>query len=149
MKPIQYLRDTIKMVSHIESSFIELGMRLLKISDEKLYLGEYDTFNDFLLEANIKPAVASKLISVNKTFLVEGKVSPEKMASIGYSKLYEAIPFVETEGVTMALAKAQTLSRNEIVEEKRQIKSGEHVHMADGPDRWGVCTCGKFVKIDG
>lgn len=147
MKPTEYLRETIDLVKSIETRFLELGARLYKIKEEKLYVGTYDNFQEFLSTANITFGHASKLMAVHRHYVVENQIEPQKLAQVGASNLYEAIPFIESDGVKMAVAKAQTLSRSEILEEKRQNKHGEHIHEPKDNRRFAICGCGKFVEV--
>ena len=147
MKPTEFLRDTVDLVKSIETRYLELAQRLYRIKEEKLYLGTYETFQEFLTTANITFGHASKLMAVHKNYVIEHKVEPQKLAQVGATNLYEAIPFIGTDGVEMAVAKATTLSRSEIVEEKRQSKHGEHTHTAKDSKRFAVCECGKMFEV--
>ncbi len=146
LNPANYLRDTIDLTKQIETRFIELAARLYRIKEERLYEGSYEYFNDFLEVAKINPAQASKLISIHRVFIEEGNQTKERLAQIGYSNLYTAIPLVETQGVEMAVVKAETLSRSELTDEIKEKTYGVHEHQI-GEDRWGVCSCGKFIKV--
>lgn len=143
-----YLRDTVDLVRQIETRFIELGSRLYRIRDKGLWKSTYETYQDFLDAAKIGHSHASILESIHRKYVVEGNVPENNLAGIGYSNLYTAIPLIEREGVWSAVAKADTLSRNEIKDEVRDMEHGEHEHVLKA-DRWGVCkSCGKFVKIN-
>jgi len=143
----QFVRSTIELVKSIETRFLELGARLYRIREERLWEGSYDTFNDFLEEINLSKGNASILASVHENYVLSGHVEVENLAGIPYSRLYEAIPLIEKEGVTSAVVKATTLTRSEIKEEVQEKKLGtEHTHEI-GEDRWGMCSCGKWIKI--
>jgi len=143
----QFVRSTIELVKAIETRFLELGARLYKIREERLWEGSYDTFNDFLEEINLSKGNASILSSVHENYVLDGHVEIENLAGIPYSRLYEAIPLIEKEGVTSALVKATTLTRAEIKDEVREQKLGEEHQHQVGEDRFGVCSCGKWIKI--
>lgn len=146
MKPTEYIRDTIDLVKSIETRFLELGARLYRIREEKLYIGTYDSFQEFLDAAHINPGHASILAKIHKYYVVDGKQPQEQLAGIGYSNLYEAIPLIEKDGIERTIVKAQTLTRSEIKDEVRDEKHGEHEHVL-GAERWGMCThCGKFIR---
>lgn len=147
IKPNEFVRETIELVKSIETRFLELGARLYKIREEKLWEGTYYSFNHFLADLQLTPGNASILASVHKNYVIEGGIEPAQLAGIPYSNLYEAIPLIEKEGVTSAAVKAETLTRAEIKEEVQEKKLGtEHTHEI-GEERWGVCSCGKFIKI--
>lgn len=145
-KPSDFLRDTIDLVRSIETRFLELGSRLFKIREEKLWGDTYDSYQEFLDAAHINPGHASILASIHKHYVIDGGVNKDTLAGIGYSNLYEAIPLIEKEGIKKAVAKAETLTRSEIKDEVRDQKHGDHRHIL-GSDRWGVCEkCGKFIR---
>lgn len=146
--PNEYVRETIDLVKSIENRFFELGARLHKIKEEKLWLGTYDSFHQFLDAAQINPGLASILASVYRNYVINNKIDPQSLRGIGYSNLYEAIPLIEQKGAAYAVSTAATLTRNEIKEAVRDKKYGEHNHEL-GPERWAKCTkCGKFVRVD-
>lgn len=142
-----FCRDTIELVKSIETRFLELGARLYKISEEKLWEGGYDSFNDFLQNANVNKGTASKLVNIYRSYVIDGGVTVEQLAGVPYTNLYQAIPLIGKEGAEHAAALAETLTKEEIKEELREQKFGVHQHAAVGDERWGVCTCGKFVKL--
>jgi len=147
IKPNEFVRETVELVKSIETRFLELGARLYKIREERLWEGSYYSFNEFLCDLKLTPGNASILASVHKNYILDGGMEVENLAGISYSNLYEAIPLIEKEGVTSAAVKAETLTRAEIKEEVQEKKLGtEHTHEI-GEERWGVCSCGKFIKI--
>lgn len=146
MQNTEFIRQTVELVKSIETRFLELGARLYKIREEKLYIGSYDNFNDFLQEIKLTPGNASILASVHKNYVLEGGIAIESLAGVSYSNLYESIPLIEKEGVQMAATKAATLTRAEIKDEVRDQKLGVHTHEL-GDRRFGVCSCGKFIEI--
>lgn len=144
-----YVRQTIDLVKQIETRFLELGSRLYRIREERLWEETYESYQDFLDAAHINPGHASILCSIHKHYVVEGKKKTETLAGIGYSNLYEAIPLIERDGVDKAVVVAGTLTRAEIKDEVREQKHGVHRHKL-GTERWAKCdTCGKFIRVDG
>ena len=147
LQPNDFCRDTIELVKAIETRFLELGARLYKIAEEKLWEGQYESFNDFLQNASINKGTASKLVSIHRSYVVEGGVKVEQLAGVPYTNLYQAIPMIEKEGAARVATLAETLTKEEIKEELREQKFGLHEHAVVGDERWGVCTCGKFVRV--
>ncbi|MDQ5927632.1 MAG: hypothetical protein QG633_70 [Patescibacteria group bacterium] len=123
MNSSEYLRETIDVVRQIETRFLELGARLYSIKEKQLWRETYDSFPEFLKAAKISEGMASILSSIHKNYIVEGNVDAKRLEGAGYSNLYESIPFIETEGIESAVIKAQTLSRSEIIKEKREVVS--------------------------
>lgn len=135
-------------MKQIETRFLELGARLYRIREEKLYIGTYDSFQEFLDAAHINPGHASILAKIHKFYVVDGGQKQEQLAGIGYSNLYEAIPLIEKDGVAKAVVKAETLTRAEIKDEVREERHGVHEHVPKDDVRFAVCECGKFIRVD-
>jgi len=147
MRPTDYVRETIDLVKQIETRFLELGSRLYRIREEKLWADSYDSFQEFLDVAHINPGHASILASIHKHYVIDGGKKQEALAGIGYSNLYEAIPLIEKDGIDVAVVKAETLTRAEIKDEVRDKEHGVHEHKL-GDERWGKCeVCGKFERV--
>lgn len=148
MNKTEYVRETIDLVKQIETRFLELGARLYRIREEKLYLDTYETFQEFLDAAHINPGHASILAKIHKFYVVDGGRDQVQLAGIGYSNLYEAIPLIEKDGIEKTVIKAQTLTRSEIKDEVREEKHGVHVCEV-GEERWGICQhCNKFIRVN-
>jgi len=147
MTPTEYVRETIDLVKQIETRFLELGARLYRIREEKLYLDTYSSFQEFLDAAHIKAGNASMLAKIHRVYVVEGGKSQQELAKIGYSNLYEAIPLIEKDGVDNTVIKAQTLTRSEIIDEVKEQKHGVHEHVPKDDIRYAVCECGKFIRV--
>lgn len=147
-KPVDYVRETIDLVKSIETRFLELGSRLYKIKEENLWEGTYDSYYEFLDAAHVNPSMASMLVKVHQYYVVEGKQTPERLKNIGYSNLYQSIPLIERDGIETTIVKAETLTRSEIIDEVKEQKHGEHVHTPKDDQRFAVCACGKFIRVD-
>lgn len=127
--PIDFCNETIKLKKGIESGFIALGERLDRIKNEKLWQGEWDSWYEFLLEMNLSEATASKLINVYNTFVVSFKIPAEKLAKAGWSGLYEIIPICDSRQKAVEMVeKVSLLKRDDMREELRVAKIGEHEH---------------------
>ncbi len=147
MKPVEYVRETIDLAKQIETRFLELGARLYHIREKMLWRGTYETYSEFLDSAHINSTMASMLYTIHKTYIVEGGKKPAELAGIGYSNLYKAIPLIEERGIDKTVVAAHTLSRDEIEDEVREKKHGNHRHIIT-TERWGACeVCGKFVRV--
>lgn len=146
MSPTNFVRETIDLIRSIETRFLELGSRLYKIREERLWEGTYDSYPEFLEAAHITQGHASMLASIHKHYIVDGGMETKQLAGVPYSNLYEAIPLIEKEGIGSAAAKAETLTRAEIKDEVREVKHGVHEHLPKNEDRFAVCECGKFFK---
>jgi hypothetical protein len=148
-KTADYVRQTVDLVHQIETRFLELGARLYTIRTKELWRELHESYPEFLLSIGVTQSMASILYSIHKHYIVDGGKSPKTLEGIGYSNLYEAIPLIESDGIDAAVVKASTLTRDEIKDEVREEKHGEHRHVV-GKERWGSCEkCGKLVRVDG
>lgn len=129
MTSANYLRETIDLVKQIETRFLELGSRLYKIQKDGLWEGEYDSFMEFVDATGVTRTAASKLTTIHKTYIVEHGVSVRKLAEVGYSKLYDAIPLLGKGNVESVVMKAKLLSQSELHEEVREERHGECKHL--------------------
>jgi len=144
----EYLKETLTLKKRLESSFLELGRRLMKIRDEQLWNGSYDTFVEFLHEARLSEGTASKLIAVHQTFVLDYKMKSDNLAVIGWSTLYNISKGVDNKKEAEEfVGKALLLRRTDIDEELREKRTGCKEHQ------WGekiilrkCIKCSKIIK---
>ena len=130
MNPANFLRETVDLVTQIETRFIELGMRLSKIRSQEMWKsGGYANFGEYLDAAKMSKGNASMLISVYEHYLLPGKLQPEQLIGAPYSSLYEAIPLLKEEDAETVVAKVKMLTRSEIKDEVREEKHGDCKHV--------------------
>jgi len=146
MNPSEYLRQTAELITSIQTRFLELGARLFKIREEKLWEGSFDSYVDFLDSARISESQASIFANIHKHYVLDGGIDMQRLAQIGYSNLHKAIPLIEREGVEVAVVKAQTLTREEIKDEVREAEHGVHEHTPKDDKRFAFCQCGKLFQ---
>lgn len=85
-----YCLEVVELKKNIELAFLVLGEKLMKIRDEEMYTGSWESFNDYLDEIKISPSVASRLISVYSTMVLEYSLEPQLIANAGgWSNAYE------------------------------------------------------------
>lgn len=84
--------SVIEFKKNIELMFLELGKALMEIRDGFLYEGSWDTFEEYLDEIKISPSVASRLITVYRTMVLDYQLEPTLIANAGgWSNAYEII----------------------------------------------------------
>lgn len=128
MSNANYLRETIDLVKQIETRFLELGARLYKVHQEKLWSGEYDSFMEFVDAAGLARPFATQLWTIHRIYVVENKVAPAQLIKAGYAKLWDAIPLLESSNAKTVVTKAVSLTKSELREEVREEKHGECKH---------------------
>lgn len=118
--PRTYLKETMALRHTIEGAFLDLGHRLHRIREEQLYKDEYQNFDEFLLEAKISKATASKLIIVYQTFVLEYNIPVKRLAGVGYSSLYTIARHATTKDKAEELVERATeLTRDDLQESMR------------------------------
>lgn len=119
------LDQTKEAFANVRSSVVFAMQRLYEVHERKLYETVADSWGAYVeSELGISQSFASKLLSVNKHYLLGG-VSPEKLESIDYECLYLA---AKTEGsLEEQVEKARTLTRRELKEERNEETEHEHL----------------------
>lgn len=143
----RYIKETIILRNDIEGSFLELGKRLFHIHNEKMWRGQYESYEEFLEEIKLKPSVASRLETVYTVYIVEHKVPMQKLVSVGYSNLYTAIPLLGSGSAVDVVERAGSLTRKDLEQELRDAKHGECAHDGEYEVFHRCKKCGRFNKI--
>lgn len=143
----KYVRDTLKLRDTIESAFIALGERFYRIREEALWQGIYESYAEFLTDMRVSEATASKLMQVYRTYIVEHKIAPVKLAKIGWSNLYIAIPLLQKNSIESVIEKAASLRRADIEDEVRDEANPNCQHDWEEV-KLRVCnTCGRRERV--
>ena len=141
----KYLSETVELKSTIEQSFLVLAERLYKIRSERLWDGEYDTFDEFLLELDLSAATCSKLCLIYKHWVLKAGVKVEALGKCAWSSLYEAIPLLEKRNPNELAEELKLLTRSDTIEKIREFKHSDCKHK--NVYTLIVCKdCGKRVK---
>lgn len=122
------LQEAKTAFADIRGSIVIAMQKLHEVHESKAWEEQYSSFSEFVEEGlQISQGFASKLLSVHKHYLVEGGYSPENIAGIDYEKLYLA----QKSGgkIDEQLAKAKTLSRSELRQERAETNDHEHEYI--------------------
>lgn len=119
------LENTKKAFESVRSSVVVAMQYLYQVKEEEAWTEVSGSFSEYVeAELGISQGFASKLLSVNQHYLIEGGYSPENIEGFDYEKLYLA---AKTEGTyEEQLAKAKTLTRRELKEERNEKEPHEH-----------------------
>lgn len=101
------------------------NLHLLKESGE--WQERFDTWGEFVESPEglgISQGFASKLLTVHRTYLLEGGMDENAIAGIDYERLYAARSLPGTPEEKVAMAK--TLTRRELKETKNEAEGHEH-----------------------
>jgi len=111
------LKETKEAFSIVRGSVVMAMQKLHAVHESDAWQGVCSSWSEYVeSELGISQSFASKLLAVNKHYLVEGGYAPENIAGIDYESLYlaKSIPGTVEEQISMA----STLSRKELKETK-------------------------------
>ncbi len=150
---LNYCDETIVLKKQIEVTFLSLGERLLNIRDNRMFMPQWETFDLFLMDADISSGTASKLINIYQKFHVRfGFSVPELVGAGGWSKLAPLLPVCSTreEAEVWILDKLPVLSRQDAEKEMKEAKTGILMAECNHQDSFiiKVCrTCGDKERV--
>lgn len=119
--------ETIEFNNRIEGDILALAERYYRISQMRLFLPYWETFEDYCDELkNMSYASVMKLIDIHATFVVSYKFSPARIAKAGgWTKIAEVLPVIKNKkDAEVWLDKAETLSRAHLRAEVNEKKTG-------------------------
>lgn len=140
---LAFCNETTKLKQNIETAFLTLGERLMKIRDNKLYLGQWETFELYLMDAKISPATASKLINIYHRFFIEWQFPAEKLVEAGgWSVVATLLPVcTNKEQATEWMDKATILSRQDLEKDIKEAKTGIDMSVCAHEDSYVIKVC--------
>jgi hypothetical protein len=123
---LDFCQHTIALKENIERTFIELGRRLFKIREERLYEPFYDSFNVYCDELKLSQSTISKLVNIYKKFILEyGFTAKQLMKAGGWGVMAEALPVIKSKADARDfLEKAETLTLRDMRKEVLEKKTG-------------------------
>lgn len=130
----------------LEQNYLALAVTLAEIDATESWKEEYDSFADFYTKDLCREAsTVSRLLTAGKWLKDNGGLPA---GNVSYKKLTAAIKAFPDKEPEYIISAAQTLTYQEIAEEKTEQKFGtDHQHKIVGEKRWGACECGKHVLV--
>lgn len=122
------LLKTKEAFAGVRSSIVEAMECLYQVKEQSAWESVADTFGEYVeQELGISQSFASKLLTVNRIYVIEGGVSQDKLKNIDYECLYLA---GKTEGtVHEKIEKARLLTRQELKLERNDAEATSHTHV--------------------
>lgn len=119
------LEQTREAFANVRSSVVVAMQKLAFVKEQGLWEVIAPSWGEYVeTDLGISQSFASKLVSVNNHYLVEGGFSPEKLEGIDYECLYLA---AKTDGTPEEqLSKAKVLTRRELKESRNDDEPHEH-----------------------
>lgn len=129
----RFCLETMDFKQRIEIDFLQLGERLYRIREGRIYEPFWSDFDEFLMEMKISDSTASRLIGIWHKFVFQFKIATSQIAKAGgWSVVAEIMPACEDKRLAVHwLAKAQNLSVTDLRRELRESKSGIDMRDCD------------------
>lgn len=150
---LAFCENVITREKGIGTDILAIAGDLMLIRDNRLYEGQWETFNEYLAEfRNIAESTASRLITIYEVFVLKYKIPPKKLAEArGWTLLYSVVGNVNSKAQAVEwLEKATELSRNdlkkEITEEHTGVQQKDCKHE-ESFFIWGCPTCGIRERV--
>ena len=121
-----FCEKTIALKENLELSYLELAKHLHLIELNRMYLPNFDTWEDFLIEVKISRATASKLLNIWRRLVIEYKITPETLAKAGgWSVVAEVLPYATSRTASEDwLCKARNNTRSDLRKFLKEAKTG-------------------------
>lgn len=148
--PHNFLQETLNLKRSLERDFLELGARLKRIRDDRLYEGVYDNFKEFLEEAKLTESFASRLITIHSRFIEGFHMKHEELSDVGWSSLYQIASYTQDEDEAKELVgMARQIRRVDLEDEIRERRTQCQSHEFSGETiiLKKCIKCGKTVRV--
>lgn len=144
---LDFCEETITKKQALEVGWIDLCGRLKEIRDNGMWKGRWDSFEDFLHDPQmgLDKGTASKMITIHERFVIEYKMSPERIANAGgWSKVAEILPAVkDKKSAEEWLSNAASLSKSDLRKEVKENQTGIKMSDCEHKDFYLVKICRK------
>lgn len=140
---LDFCRETIALKSNLERTYLELGRRLFKIREQRLFEPYYDSFNEYCMELKLSHSTVNKLVNIYKKFILEFGFSPMRlMRAGGWTVVAETLPVVRTKAdADEFLEKAERLSLADMRRELKEKKLGIDQRKCEHKDIYDLRIC--------
>lgn len=122
---VQLLQETKQAFANVRGSIVVAMQRLYQVKQEEVWRQVADNWGEYVeSELGISQGFASKLLSINNHYILEGGIEPDFLSGIDYEKLNMArtLPGSPEEQVE----KARVLTRSELKLERNDAEPVPH-----------------------
>lgn len=147
----EIITDVLDLASHCfknaRGNLMQGAKYLHQISNEKLWEGQYSSFNEFLeQDCQISPGYASKLIKVYEYYVIQSGVSPRKLEAVDVEKSYMAINL--NGQPEHKLLKAAEWNRQELKDALAEGPNGEECSHKVLIIKHQCKACSRFIDVN-
>jgi hypothetical protein len=124
------LDETINIFRGLRRDMVKAMVNLHAIKESGEWSERFDTWGEFVESSEglgFNQSSVSKLLSVNRAYLIDGGLDENDLVGVDYEKLYAARDLPGTPEQRLSMAK--TLNRKELKETKNEAEG--HVHSGD------------------
>lgn len=124
---LSFCNKIIALEQEIGSSLLHIARDLKIIRDNRLYEGQWSSFDEYISEfRNLAPSTASRIITVYEVFVEKYKIPIKKLAAArGWTHLYAVAGGLKNKEDAVAwLEKATELTRSDLQKEVTESKTG-------------------------
>lgn len=138
-----FCKKVLEMESDARMLYIKMGEMLYNIRNERLYEPAWSSWDEYCMEfKDFSKGSISKVISVYEVFVLKFGINPEKLAEVGWTKLYSLIPMITSKtGALEWIKKANLLTRSDIDKELVEAKTGVEMRKCKHPDAFLIRIC--------
>lgn len=143
-KSVAYCTETIERKVQLEVAFLDFGARLMRIRDEKLYAGQWESFEEFCQELKgTSLTSASRLINIYRVFVQEYAIPEAKIAAAGgWTMLAEALPLIKTKSEALHwLHEATHTHRTDLRRTIKEAKTGKSMAKCKHKNTYTLRCC--------
>lgn len=147
-------QEALELRDSIEVAFLKLGELLYNIKENRLYEGQWESFDEYCMEfRGMSKSTVSKLIAIYEKFVIQFGFSSTKLQKVGgWAVLAEALPVVTTKKEAQDwIDRASVLTLVDMRKSVRETKNGIPVGECKHKDTYTirVCrTCGERERVD-
>lgn len=147
-KAHKFCNDALELKHDVEARFVLLGQLLYEIKINLYFESGWESWGEFLMDMRLSESMATKLMKVYTTFVLDYKITPMKLAEAGgWTVVYDLVPLATTKEKAIEwIARAADMTRSDIRKEAQEAK-GEKVDE-DCEHEWAKCCVKCRMKYD-
>lgn len=149
---LKYCNDTIEIKEDIETSYIDLAEHLYNIKEHNIFMGQWESFEEFSMELKMSSNMVNKLMQMYKLLILGfGMTHKQILTAGGWSSIQEVLPVITDKKTAIKwLQNAGTLTRSDLRKMLRELKTGIDMTKCKHPDTYliRICkTCGDKHQV--
>lgn len=141
----EFCLEALDLKKNIECDFLELGMLLYKIKEERYYEAGWSSWEEYVMELKMSESSISRLIRIYQIFILRFKFAPAQLAPIGWTNVAELLPQIKEttprNDVHGWLDEMADLSRSDLRRTITERKKGVSMDDCKHKDTYTIKIC--------